>query len=121
MANSVVHWEINGKDGPALQKFYGDLFDWEITADNPMNYGVVSAPSEGPGIGGGIMGMGDVEPPTRVTFYVGVDDVTASLEKAVSLGGSIVMPEMQVMEDVIIGIFTDPEGHVIGLVKNIPM
>jgi len=56
-----------------------------------------------------------------VTFYVGVDDVTASLEKAVSLGGSIVMPEMQVMEDVIIGIFTDPEGHVIGLVKNIPM
>ena len=63
MANSVVHFEINGTDGPALQKFYGDLFDWEITSDNPMGYGVVSAPSDGPGIGGGIMGMGDVVPP----------------------------------------------------------
>ena len=37
------------------------------------------------------------------------------------MGGSIVMPEMEVMEDVVIGIFADPEGHVIGLVKNIPM
>ena len=121
MANSVLHWEVIGKDGPALQKFFGDLFDWDIQTDNSMNYGVVSAPSEGPGIGGGIIGMGDDEPPARVTFYVGVDDVTASLEKAASLGGSIVMPEMQVMEDVIIGLFADPEGHVIGLVKNVPM
>ena len=46
MANSVVHFEVNGEDGPALQKFFGDLFDWEIATDNPMNYGVVSAPSE---------------------------------------------------------------------------
>ena len=121
MANSVVHWEINAKDGAALQKFYGDLFDWEISADNPMGYGVVSAPSEGPGIGGGIMGMGDVVPPTRVTFYVGVDDVAEYLEKVESMGGSVVMPEMEVMEDVVIGIFADPEGHVIGLVKNVPM
>ncbi len=121
MANSVVHWEINAKDGPAMQKFYGDLFDWEINVANPMGYGVVSAPSEGPGIGGGIMGMGDVEPPTRVTFYVGVDDVTEYLEKAASMGGSVIMPEMEVMDDVVIGIFADPEGQVIGLVKNIPM
>ena len=67
------------------------------------------------------MGMGDVVPPTRVTFYVGVDDVTEYLEKAASMGGSVVMPEMEVMEDVVIGIFADPEGQVIGLVKNIPM
>jgi len=103
MANSVVHWEINAKDGPAMQKFYGDLFDWEISVANPMGYGVVSAPSEGPGIGGGIMGMGDVEPPTRVTFYVGVDNVTEYLDKAASMGGSVIMPEMEVMEDVVIG------------------
>ena len=86
-----------------------------------MGYGVVSAPSEGPGIGGGIMGMGDVEPPTRVTFYVGVDDVTEYLDKAASMGGSVIMPEMEVMDDVVIGIFADPEGQVIGLVKNVPM
>ena len=121
MANSVVHFEVNGTDGPLLHKFFGDLFDWEIQTDNPMNYGVVSAPAEGPGIGGGIMGMGPVEPPTRVTFYVGVDDVAEYLDKAASMGGSVVMPETEVMEDVVIGLFADPEGHVIGLVKNMPM
>jgi hypothetical protein len=26
MANNVIHVEVVGKDGPALQKFYGDIF-----------------------------------------------------------------------------------------------
>ena len=25
MANNVVHWEVNGKDGPALQNFLGNF------------------------------------------------------------------------------------------------
>jgi len=28
MGNKIVHAEVVGKDGPKLQKFYGDLFDW---------------------------------------------------------------------------------------------
>ena len=32
MANPVVHFEIMGKDGAALQKFYADLFGWTIDA-----------------------------------------------------------------------------------------
>ena len=43
MANPVVHWEVNGKDGPALHKFFGDLFDWEVLTDNPMGYGLVNS------------------------------------------------------------------------------
>ena len=107
MANNVVHWEVNGKDGPTLQKFFGDLFDWDVSTDNPMSYGVVGPSGDGPGIGGGI----------GQTF----DSVTASLEKAASLGGKILMPETNVMEGVTIGHFADPEGHIIGLVKNEPM
>ena len=38
-----------------------------------------------------------------------------------SLGGKILMPETNVMEGVTIGHFADPEGHIIGLVKNEPM
>ena len=120
MANNVVHWEVNGKDGPALHKFFGDLFDWDVSTDNPMSYGVVSPSGDGPGIGGGIGQTFDGSS-GFVTFYVGVDDVTAALEKAASLGGSILMPEMNVMEGVTIGHFADPEGHIIGLVKNEPM
>jgi predicted enzyme related to lactoylglutathione lyase len=53
-----------------------------------------------------------------VTFYVGVPDVEAALAQAERLGGSRMMGPEKVMEDIEIGLFSDPEGHVIGLVKT---
>ena len=53
MGAKVTHFEILGKDAKKLQGFYSDLFDWQINADNPMNYGLVQAQGEG-SIGGGI-------------------------------------------------------------------
>ena len=41
VANSVVHFEINGPDKSALQQFYTDAFEWSVNADNPMGYGLV--------------------------------------------------------------------------------
>ncbi|MGH3770918.1 MAG: VOC family protein [Pseudonocardiaceae bacterium] len=58
--------------------------------------------------------------PGHVTFYVGVPDVEAALAKAESLGGSWVMGLEKVMEQVEIGLFHDPEGHLIGVVKTMP-
>jgi predicted enzyme related to lactoylglutathione lyase len=111
MSNPVNHFEIVGKDGAKLQKFYGDLFGWKIDASNPMNYGMVQA-EEG-GIGGGVTGG---ERPA-VTFYVTVADLAASLKKAESLGGKTVMAPMDVPGGPKIAVFSDPEGNVIGLAK----
>ena len=55
MPNPIVHWEIQSNQPEKLQKFYGNLFDWHVNADNPMNYGMVDAHDE-KGIGGGIGG-----------------------------------------------------------------
>lgn len=112
MASPVNHFEVIGRDGAKLQKFYGDLFGWKIDASNPMNYGMVSA-SEG-GIGGGV-GQGDAP---RVTFYVQVDDPAAVLKKIESMGGKTVMPPMDVPGGPTIAQFSDPEGNVIGLAKG---
>ena len=30
MGAPVVHYEITGKDGPALREFYGSLFGWDF-------------------------------------------------------------------------------------------
>jgi uncharacterized protein len=42
MGRPVVHFEIMGRDGEALKRFYGELFDWRIDSSNPMNYGLVA-------------------------------------------------------------------------------
>ena len=115
MPNPVVHFEITGKDGPALQQFYGDLFGWNIDANNEWQYGTVVA-GEG-GINGGI--AGDHEGGNRVTIYTAVDDLQAYLDKAERLGAKVLMPptDMGIVE---IAMFMDPGGNVAGLVKDAP-
>ncbi len=121
MGQPVVHFEVIGKDGEMLQRYYSDLFGWEIDADNPMKYGSVQREGnvnpDGVGIGGGI-GPGPEGYAGHVTFYVEVPDVEAALAKAESLGGSRMFGPDVVTEGVEIGQLSDPEGHVVGLVKS---
>jgi uncharacterized protein len=114
MADPVIHFEIIGTDAPALQEFYGDVFGWQIDADNPLRYGMVAA-AEG-GIGGGIGPT--VDGSARATFYVGVADLQATIDKAAALGGTTVMPPMDVPGGPSIAMFTDPNGNLIGLMKR---
>jgi predicted enzyme related to lactoylglutathione lyase len=123
MGRPVVHFEVMAKDVDALRSFYADLFDWKIDADNPMNYGMVSPDDNVPGgagtsgIGGGIGQMPDGHE-GYATFYVDVDDVDAVLSKAERLGGTRLMGPENVMEGLVIGLFTDPEGHVVGVAAS---
>jgi uncharacterized protein len=121
MGQPVVHFEIIGKDGEKLQSYYAELFGWEVDADNPMKYGNVqragNTNADGVGIGGGIGGGPDGYA-GHVTFYVEVDDPEAALARAAELGGTRVFGPDEVMPGLVIGQFTDPEGHVIGVVKT---
>jgi hypothetical protein len=118
-----VWFEVVGRDGAALRSFYSDLFGWKIDANNDLNYGIVAqednAPASGGRIGGGI-GQGPDGYAGHVTFYVGVPDVEASLADAERLGGTRVMGPETVMEGVEIGLFNDPEGHTIGVLRTSP-
>jgi len=115
MGASVVHFEIVGRDGEKLKDFYGKLFDWEINSDNPINYGLVKAGKNG--IGGGI-GQNEPGDPGHATFFVEVDDVQATLDKAEQMGGKTRVPLTVIPGMVTFAMFTDPEGHLIGLVKS---
>jgi predicted enzyme related to lactoylglutathione lyase len=122
MGQPVVHFEVIGKDGEKLREYYSELFGWEFgDTVGPTNYAVTqregnTAP-DGTGIGGGI-GTGPEGYDGHVTFYVAVDDVAAALEKAEKLGGTRMMgPDKMTEVKIEIALFTDPEGHVIGLVK----
>jgi uncharacterized protein len=118
MGNPVVWFEVMGKDGPKLRTFYGDLFGWNYEEVEGMDYGMVQSGNGGgmPNIPGGV-GTAPQGAPTYQTFYVGVDDVQAALDKAESLGGGTAVGPMELPMGGTIGIFTDPEGNMIGLFK----
>lgn len=115
MGQPVIHFEIIGKDAEALRTYYSQLFGWEFDTSNPMNYGLVQR--DGDGIGGGV-GQGPDGYEGHVTFYIQVPDVEAALARAESLGGTRVMGPEQVMGAAEIGLFTDPEGHLVGVVDS---
>ncbi len=113
MPNPVVHWEVLGKDGKRLQSFYTQLFNWEINADNPMQYGLVDTHTR-KGINGGI---GPAPEGPRVVIYVEVKDLAGYLKKVEKLGGKTVMPPTDIPNMVTFALFSDPEGNVVGLVS----
>ena len=122
MGNPVVHFEIAGPDGPALRRFYSDLFGWKIDVQSEEmgNYGLVSA-NEG-GIGGGVFPTTeDIPACSYVTFYVQVDDLRAALNKVAGMGGRVIMPPMEIAPGMgSIALFGDPADNTIGLYSPPP-
>ena len=114
MGNPVVHFEVTGSDLEKLASFYESLFGWKVQRIPEMQYGLVDTDAGGAGIAGGIGSEG-----TRgVTFYVQVADPQEHLEQAVALGGTVIEGVTEVPGVVTMALFADPEGHVIGLVKE---
>lgn len=114
MGNPTMWFEVAGKDLGALKSFYSQLFGWQLTDMEGMPYSTVDA-SNG-GIPGGI-GQAPEGNPGHVTFYVQVEDIDAALSKAESLGGKRTMGPMDIPSGQI-ALFTDPEGHEIGLMTQ---
>jgi predicted enzyme related to lactoylglutathione lyase len=120
MGNPVVHFEIIGTDPAKLRAYYGELFGWDFHVGDaaaeevsaPGGYGFVEAGSAG--INGGVGGGAGYE--SRVLFYVDVPDVEAALRQAESLGGKRTLgPVGDPGGGFSIGLFTDPEGHLVGV------
>jgi predicted enzyme related to lactoylglutathione lyase len=110
MANPVVRFEIGAADDQPLVAFYGALFGWglEAVADG---YTLVDTRG-GAGINGGIGRSQTGEP--WATFYVEVDDLQASLDRAEALGGRTVMPVTE-LPGMAFAMFDDPDGLLVGL------
>jgi uncharacterized protein len=113
MANNVAWVEVTGTDGDKLKGFYSELFDWSFDkVPGDMDY-YTHMVDNGVGAGVGSAGGGA----GHATFYVGVDDPQAALDKAEQLGGKTLVPVTE-MEMVTFALFEDPEGHTVGIVKN---
>jgi predicted enzyme related to lactoylglutathione lyase len=112
--NRIIHFEVVGRDGAALQDFYSELFGWRFDTNNPGGYGI--APSDQTGVAVGVGSTPDGSA-GHVTGYVGVADIDAALARATELGGRVIQPKFSPGPGATIALMADPEGHVVGLTE----
>ena len=111
MPHPVVHFEIRSQDPDATRNFFAELFDWQYSDGGIPGYTYVNtgAPEAIPGGIGPVQGGGDA-----VVFFVGVDDVESTLDRAEKLGGRTIQPATSV-PGVTFGLLADAQGHVVGV------
>jgi predicted enzyme related to lactoylglutathione lyase len=115
MPHPVVHTEIRSADPDATRQFFADLFGWTVASEGAFpGYTFIDTGAEGgPYVAISPRQSADDE----VLFFVAVQDVAKTLEKAESLGGSIVQP-VQNVPGTSFGVFADAQGHRIGVAAN---
>jgi uncharacterized protein len=111
MASPLVHFEIRAQDPDAARQFFGQLFSWSFPDGAIPGYTYVDTGVEGAVPGG----IGPTQGGTPVvTFFVGVEDVAATLAQAEQLGGTVVQPATSV-PGVTFGLLASPAGQVVGV------
>jgi uncharacterized protein len=115
MAHPVIHAEIRSSDPDATRAFFADLFGWTYSDGAFPGYSFVATGAAGtiPTAIGPLQGGSEA-----ALFFVGVQDVEATLAKAEKLGGTIVQPAQQV-PGVTFGVFADGQGHLVGVAANL--
>jgi predicted enzyme related to lactoylglutathione lyase len=111
MPHPIVHFEIRTQDPDATRSFFADLFGWAYPEGAFPGYTYVDSgvPDALPGGIGPLQGGSEA-----VLFFVGVDDVEATLKRAEELGGRTVQPATSV-PGVTFGVMSDTQGHLVGL------
>jgi predicted enzyme related to lactoylglutathione lyase len=114
MANPFVHVELMSTDVGASKSFYGKLFDWKME-DMPLGDSTYTMIKVGEGTGGGLLKNPMPDAKSSWLAYVQVDDLKKAVEKAKSLGGTVMKDKTDVMGMGSLAIINDPTGAMLGL------
>jgi predicted enzyme related to lactoylglutathione lyase len=114
MAHPVIHAEIRSADPDATRDFYAALFGWSYSDGAFPGYTFADTGVEDalPTAIGPLQGGAEA-----VLFFVGVEDVEATLSRAEELGGTILQSAQQV-PGVTFGVFADAQGHAVGVAST---
>jgi predicted enzyme related to lactoylglutathione lyase len=114
VAHPVIHAEIRSSDPDATRAFFAELFGWKYSEGAFPGYSFVDT-----GVDGALAtAIGPLQGGTdAVLFFVGVEDVEATLARAEQLGGKTIQPAQSV-PGVTFGVFEDAQGHRVGVAAN---
>ena len=127
--NRVVHFEVHAKDMDKVQKFYQELFGWDIK-DMGAKFGGYRMVMTGenkpgeqwPGINGGMtprMGAPAAQgaPVNAFVCTITVENIDAMIQKAKAAGGTVALDKMDVPSVGLLAYILDPENNIFGMLQ----
>ena len=125
--NKVSHFEIPFGNQQRVQKFYQDVFDWQINKFGDMDYYTAMTcksdpntmmPFEAGAINGGLLKRDSTgaEHPLLVIDVPNIDD---HIKKVKDAGGKVIMPKLSVGDSGFFARVADTEGNVIAIWQQI--
>jgi predicted enzyme related to lactoylglutathione lyase len=114
----VIHFEIPVDDPERAQKFYANVFGWEISSwGGPAEYRLATTgPEDAPGINGALTPRSGNWAPV----HIGVVSVDEALKKVEQSGGEVVTPKMPIPGIGYMAYCKDTEGNGVGLFEEDP-
>ncbi len=115
MDQQISAFEITCRNAALLKEFYSGMFGWTISEPDSEGLSTIEC---GGSIGGRLFQPPENVPSSLITF-IQVESVQGSLRNAETLGGGILFGPLEEADGSTIGMFTDPEGIMIGL-RQVP-
>jgi predicted enzyme related to lactoylglutathione lyase/quinol monooxygenase YgiN len=113
----AVMFEVIANDQSRLERFYKEVFGWTYQIGTG-GFAYVKFPAMSLSLLGGIGQANPGEPGFSPghSFYLQVDDVAAALQRALSAGGTALMPPTSI-DGYRFAMVRDPEGNSLGLIE----
>jgi predicted enzyme related to lactoylglutathione lyase len=118
----VVHFEIHADDPERAVGFYKGVFGWEVNRFGDQEYWLISTGPGEPGIDGAILPRMNDRPAIGASIVGAVitgevDDLDATLAKALELGGQMALDKMTIPGVGTVAYVLDTEANVVGMLQ----
>lgn len=123
LVGSVFPWhEVNVPDSEGAKAFYSGALDWGTQSQDMGEMGEYTMfTKDGVPMAGLMPTVGELaNVPPHWSVYIGVDDVDARLVKIQALGGTVVVPAMDVPTVGRMALCHDPQGAHFWIFKSEP-
>ncbi len=118
----VVHFEIHASDLDRAERFYRDVFGWDVQKfEGPIDYRLLNTGSKNEtGIDGALVERRGDAGGASVNAYVctvHVDDIKAVEQKVKDSGGEQVVERQEIADVGQLSYFKDTEGNIFGAMQ----
>jgi predicted enzyme related to lactoylglutathione lyase len=115
MGNPLGHFEFMTDDPEKTKAYYGKVFSWEFDDKTMPGYTLIRT---GLKPGGGVIKRPESCPHPVLNCYFEVESIMATIDKAESAGGKVIVPKTEIPDTGWYAMIADPDGICVGLYEG---